>query len=185
MRETSAFTGGSFILNTYIAEGAFQVARKIFSSKLWLTKPASWKVIWIYIIGKVNHTADKNHKEGEGFFNFTNECKLIGQDITPDMIKKFLQYGRRMAILSTIRSTRGLTLKVLNYKYYQDLSNYRSTTSSTKEAREKHSDRQQCKNVKNKDLSEKDKKQLMDKEENRLTTKEVRSLVRSIGVKSF
>ena len=118
--------------------GAFQIARKIFASEIWLDKPASWKVIWIYILGKVNHAPTGIYERGEGYFNFSQEKKNIGVDITSDMIKKFLQYGRQNEMLRTTRSTRGVRIKVLNYDKYQDLSNFSSTTRSTREAREKH-----------------------------------------------
>ena len=72
-----------------IKNGAFQIARKIFESELWLRKPASWTKIWIYIIGKANHTGNSAFEKGEGFFNFKEECKNIGTDITTDKIKKF------------------------------------------------------------------------------------------------
>lgn len=133
-----------------IKGGAFLVARKIFDSDLWLNKPASWKVIWIYILGKVNHTPSNGLEAGEGYFNFSKECKLIDMDCTPDKIKKFIQYAKqgRMGahdestntdpLISTRRSTRGMVIKVLNYKKYQDLSNFRSTGSDQNEAREKH-----------------------------------------------
>lgn len=180
-----------------IEGGAFQVARKIFKSSIWLDKPSSWKIIWIYIFGNVNHKTTKYYERGEGFFNFTDECKKIGQDITPDMIKKFLQYGRRMAMLSTKRSTRGLTLKVLNYNTYQELFNYKSTTSSTKEAREKHSDKQECsKNDKN--VKKEEKNSLLENEREsirkaylektdrrRVIPNNVNELVASIGNKGF
>lgn len=118
--------------------GAFLIARQLFESELWLWKPSSWKIIWIYILGKVNHTDTKNFKRGEGFFQFTNECPLIGKDITPDMVKKFLQFSRKNEMLSTKRSTRGVRLKVLKYNEYQTLDNYESTNRSTREAPEKH-----------------------------------------------
>lgn len=133
-----------------IKGGAFLIARKMFESDLWLNKPASWKVIWIYILGKVNHTPHNGLEAGEGYFNFSKECKLIDMDCTPDKIKKFIQYAKqgRMGahdestniapLISTRRSTRGMIIKVLNYKKYQDLSNFRSTGSDQNEAREKH-----------------------------------------------
>ena len=121
-----------------IEGGAFQVARKIFESELWLKKPAIWKVIWIYILGKVNHEPYKGLGEGEGFFNFSEEIRDIGIDCTPDKIKKFLRYARESSMIRTERSTRGMIVKVLNYKDYQDLTNYRGTSKSTREAREKH-----------------------------------------------
>jgi hypothetical protein len=121
-----------------IKGGAFLVARKLFTSEVWLKKPATWKVIWIYILGKVNHDTYNGMEKGEGFFNFSEEKKSIGIDCTPDVIKKFLQFARESSMISTTRSTRGMIVKVLNYKEYQDLFNFKSTEESTREAREKH-----------------------------------------------
>lgn len=121
-----------------IEGGAFLLARKIFTSEVWLKKPASWKIIWIYILGKVNHKTRNGMERGSGFFNFTEEIKDIGIDCTPDKIKKFLHYARESLMISTMKSTRGMLIKVLNYSDYQDLDNFRSTTESTREAPEKH-----------------------------------------------
>ena len=123
-----------------IMGGAFMLSRQIFTSKIWQDKPSSWKIIWIYILGQVNHKDNDRFKRGEGFFNFSRELstKNIGCDITSDMIKKFLQFARSSSMVSTKRSTRGTIIKVLNYNKYQTLSNYESTTSSTSKAREKH-----------------------------------------------
>jgi hypothetical protein len=118
--------------------GAFQIARKIFDSELWLEKPASWKVIWIYILGKVNHKESGRFKRGEGFINFTYSRREIGIDITPDIIKKSLSFFRKSGMIDTKRSTRGLIIKVLKYNEYQTLDNYTSTKVSTTQAREKH-----------------------------------------------
>ena len=101
-------------------------------------KPSSWKVIWIYILGKVSHKDTPLFKRGEGYFHFTDERKQIGEDITPDTIKKFLQFSRKNEMLSTRRSTRGIRLKVLKYNKYQTFDNYTSTDRSTREALEKH-----------------------------------------------
>jgi len=123
-----------------IMGGAFMLSRQIFTSKIWQDKPSSWKIIWIYILGQVNHKDNDRFKRGEGFFNFSRELstKNIGCDITSDMIKKFLQFARSSSMVSTKRSTRGTIIKVLNYNKYQTLSNYESTTSSTNKARKKH-----------------------------------------------
>ena len=137
----------------HIPNGAFQVARKLFESELWAEKPASWTKIWLYILGRVNHTSNKKFKEGEGFFNFTAERKMIGKDITEDMIKKFLIYARSKHFIITHRSTRGTIVLVNKYRLYQDLSNY--------EARKKRELKHErsttiCKNVKNdKNISDK------------------------------
>lgn len=139
--------------NNHINGGAFQVARKLFNSELWLRKPSAWKVIWIYILGKVNHEARNGFERGEGFFNFNEELSKIGYGISLDSTKKFLQYGRGMKMLSTQRSTRGVRLKVLNYAKYQEMDNYtstpRSTGRSTRRAPEKHSDTQELEELKN------------------------------------
>jgi len=129
-----------------IPGGAFIVARKIFQSDLWVNKPASWKVIWIYILGKVNHTARGDLDVGEGFFNFSKELKQIDIECTPDKIKKFLRYAKggpggrpgTDPLISTRKSTRGIIIKVLKYSEYQDLYNYRSTDPSTQRTESKH-----------------------------------------------
>ncbi len=118
--------------------GAFQLARKLFSSEIWLNKPSSWKIIWIYILGKVNHQDNGKFMRGEGFFNFSQEIKAIGNDITPDIIKKFTKYARESSMIRTTRSTRGVVIKVLNYDKYQSLDNFRSTKQGTSKALEKH-----------------------------------------------
>jgi len=133
--------------------GAFQVARRLFNHELWLEKPSSWKVIFIYILGHVNYIDNDSFNRGEGFFMFTKELNDVGYDITIDMIKKCLTYLRNSKVISTERSTRGVKIKVLNYDNYQTLSNYesteRSTGSSTREALEKHYDTKEGKEIKN------------------------------------
>lgn len=124
--------------NDYIRGGTFQIARQIFESDLWNNKPATWKVIWIYILGNVSHKKTNKFERGEGFFNFSKSLRLIGNDITEDMVKKFCAYARKSEMMSTLRSTRGMLIKVLNYDKYQTLGNYIRTSISTREAREKH-----------------------------------------------
>lgn len=114
------------------------VARQIFDSEIWLYKPSTWKVIWIYIFGNVNHTANDHFERGEGFFNFAQEKRSIGIDITDDIIKKFLQFARDHDMIRTTRSTRGMIIKVNKYDEFQSFDLYRGTTGGTKKAREKH-----------------------------------------------
>lgn len=122
----------------YIEGGAFQIARKIFESDLWINKPATWKIIWVYILGNVNHKKTEGFERGEGFFNFSRNLRKIGNDITEDMVKKFCQYSRKFEMISTKRSTRGIRIKVINYNKYQTMGSYICTSLSTREAREKH-----------------------------------------------
>ena len=133
-----------------IKNGAFQIARQLFDSELWIEKPSSWKIIWIYILGKVNHQDNKQFERGEGFFNFSQELKQIGRDITYDMIRHSMTYFKRNGMLSTTKSTRGIIVKVLKYNKFQKLENYKSTTASTTKAQPKHNESTTInKNVKN------------------------------------
>jgi len=124
--------------NEKIYGGGFLLARQIFNSEVWCKKPSSWGKIWIYILGKVHHEQTNDFGRGEGFFNFSQEKKLIGIDITDDIIKKFMCFARTSLMISTRRSTRGVVIKILQYNKFQDFNNYKSTSSGTREAREKH-----------------------------------------------
>jgi hypothetical protein len=128
------------LFNTKInmANGTFNVARKIFDSDIWIYKPSSWIKIWIYILGNVNWDEHRKMARGEGYFNFTRDREKIGIDVTPDKIKKALAFFRETQMISTTRSTRGMRIKVLNYAKYQAICTTSSTASSTREAREKH-----------------------------------------------
>ena len=139
--------------NKPIYGGAFQLARKIFSSEIWLEKPSTWKIIWIYILGKVNHQNNGKFNRGEGFFNLTIERQQIGNDITYDMIRHAITYFKKNQMLSTMKSTRGMIIKVLNYDKYQTLQNFKSTMKSTIRAQSEHNEsttiNKNDKNVKN------------------------------------
>lgn len=132
-----------------IKGGAFQVARKLFESEIWLDKPSSWFKIWVYILGKVNHKERGKFRRGEGFFQFQQERSLIGKDITSDVIKKAISYFKKNAMIGTKRSTRGMKIIVFKYNTYQSFDNYLGTEFGTKKALRKHSDTQELKNDKN------------------------------------
>jgi hypothetical protein len=121
-----------------IMGGYFLTARQIFDSKIWIDKPSTWKVIWLYIFGNVNHSDNGKFKRGEGFFNFQRELKNIGCDITYDMIRHAIRWFKDQEMISTSRSTRGTIIKVLKFDKYQDASNYTGTLPSTSKAQEKH-----------------------------------------------
>ena len=59
-------------------------------------------------------------------------------DVTIDVVKKCLSFLRKSGMISTKRSTRGILLKVHNYRHFQDLSSYSGTKPSTKKALRKH-----------------------------------------------
>lgn len=107
-----------------IPGGAFLVARKVFDSDIWTMKPSTWFKMWIYILGNVNFVDSSTLKRGQGYFNFKREKHDIGQDITDDSTKKFMQFARGCGLITTKRSTRGVVVSVLNYDSYQNLSSY-------------------------------------------------------------
>jgi hypothetical protein len=105
--------------------GAFAVARKLFTSELWLEKPLAWKILWIYILGKVSHNTNGKMRRGVGYFNLTQERRMIGREITNDTIKKALCWFRGSGMIRTTKSTRGIYIEVVKYDYYQTLDNYK------------------------------------------------------------
>ena len=133
-----------------IENGAVLVARKLQDSDIWF-KPDKWLKIWLYILIEVNHKDTKRFSRGSAFFQF--DLVHLKTKATHDEYKKCICWLKRCKMVSTKRSTRGMTIIVLNYDKYQTLDNYRSTTESTshgtREAPEKHSDKQVCKNDKN------------------------------------
>lgn len=118
--------------------GWVKIHRKIYDSELWLTKPLTWKIIWIYILGNVNHETKAGFERGEGFFNFTIERDLIDKTITIDMVKSFLRYARESGMLATKKTTRGIRIKVLKYNVYQDEGNRQTTSQTTREPPQNH-----------------------------------------------
>jgi len=130
--------------------GAFQLARQIFSSEVWLEKPATWKVIWIYILGKVNHKDNGKFKRGEGFFNLTREREQIGIDISYNVIREAMRYFRKSKMIDTTKTTRGVIIKVIKYNEYQTLDNFQNTTENKVKTKPKHNENTMInKNVKN------------------------------------
>ena len=118
------------MINKKIEKGAFQLARQFFEGELWLEKPSSWKVIWVYILGNVSHIDNGKYKRGEGFFNFTRDLREIGCDITYNQVAKFLKYAKSSKMISTTKSTRGMRIKINKYNHYQAMENYRGETKS-------------------------------------------------------
>lgn len=126
-------------------KGAFLISRRIWDSDIATKKPHSWFKIWIYLISEASHGSDGKYKIGECFLTYQKIMANTGA--TNDQVKKCFQYLRRMSKISTRRSTRGTRILINKYSGYQNLDNYRSTSSGTREALEKHYDRQQLKQL--------------------------------------
>jgi hypothetical protein len=134
-------------------EGWIKLHRKLLESEIWLTKPCSWNKVWIYILSKVNHENNKFFKRGENFFNFTQEIKHIGCDVSYDNIREFLRYAKSTTMITTRKTTRGIVIKVNKYAIYQSKDEIKTTTETTSpttiKPQQNHNDKQECKNERN------------------------------------
>lgn len=121
-----------------IPGGAFLTARKTFESELWRNKPSTWSKIWIYILGHVQHKPFKELKRGEGYFNFTELCKMkaFGMDVTINHVEKFLKYAKSSGMIKTTKATHGVKLLVCNYNVYQKLENFSGERSGERSGTE-------------------------------------------------
>lgn len=142
-------------------EGWIKLHRKLLESEIWLTKPCSWNKVWIYILSKVNHENNKFFKRGENFFNFTQEIKHIGCDVSYDNIREFLRYAKSTTMITTRKTTRGIVIKVNKYAIYQSKDEIKTTTETTSpttiKPQQNHNDKQEYKNERSisKDIDDK------------------------------
>jgi hypothetical protein len=101
-------------------DGWVSIYRKLLDNEIFKNKPDKWFKIWIYILLSVNHkdNEDKNgFRRGERFFK--SEWIQEKCNATSDQVKKCVAFLKTSTMISTIKSTRGFTVKVLNYDRYQ------------------------------------------------------------------
>lgn len=115
------------MIDKFIPQGSFLIARKAFESELWRNKPDSWWKIWTYILGSVQYENYKELKRGEGYFNFRElvRMKALGKGVTYGMVDKFMRYAKQSNMLTTRKSTHGVVVLVCNYSLFQTMSNYK------------------------------------------------------------
>lgn len=117
--------------------GCILLSRQIFENKIWYKSPEFFK-IFVYIVGKVNYK-DGYFETGEALFNFSKET-IPG--CTKTQIYEFLRWAKspKIEILTTQKTTRGVVVKLNNYKHYQDLTKYKiqDTFQDTPKTQPKH-----------------------------------------------
>lgn len=115
--------------------GSFQCARKIFVSEIFVSKPAQWFKIWMYIIGICNYKDQGVFKKGECFTNY----KDIQDDTkaTHAEVQHCIAYLKKAGNIATRKATRGFYIKVLKYDYYQDFKNYKDEAKATRKVIQK------------------------------------------------
>ena len=115
-------------------KGCFQIARSLFHDEIWLMKPSWWCKVWIYIIGKANHT-DYNDKikRGDLFTTYRqiySDCNLTLEGVRENAIDNVISYLKDTQKCTTRKTTRGFIITVLNYDLYQTISNYKNDTEN-------------------------------------------------------
>ena len=109
------------MVNENFQDGYILLSRSIINSEIW-KKPPEYLKIFLFILVKVNHK-DGLFPRGSNFFNFSDQ-KPDG--VTLNQIYKFLSWAKskKVQILATQKSTRGVVIKVNNYGAYQTPNNY-------------------------------------------------------------
>lgn len=116
--------------------GYFCVARKIFNSKIIDWPPLYFK-LWVYLIGKANHKTveikGQVFNRGECLVTYEELQKIGSYNIgwrketpTKSAIGNFLEKARENNMITTRKTTVGLFISIVNYDYYQLVSNYES-----------------------------------------------------------
>lgn len=155
-------------------KGKFFIHRKIFESDIWI-KPAYYLKIWIWIIGKANwkeiKKGGKAYRRGEFKTDYKEIIEAnkwnIGwrtEQLKKDEIFSVLDFLRKTQRIHTVKTTRGLWIKVLNYDYFQRLLKDEGNNESNKESNSRTTDFRQGK--------EKE-REIQMKENNNLSYKEI------------
>lgn len=114
-------------------KGAFILSRSIFDSDIWF-KPAYYIKIWIWLIGKANHS----RKRLTGQRLFRGQCLVTIREIieitkwyvgyraeklSKSQVERVLDYLRKNDMIETTKTTRGMIVTICNYDTYQWLKN--------------------------------------------------------------
>lgn len=113
-------------------------ARQIVDSEIFTEKPPSWFKIWFYIVSHVNWDNKGKYARGTGYFNFSNLKNSYLKGISPDVYKKCIHFLKMSTMISTKKSTRGMSITVLNYGKYQAPENYQAPYQAQSYAQQKH-----------------------------------------------
>ncbi len=116
-----------------LSNGAFVLSRSIFESDLWF-KPPEYLKIWVYLIGKANHSGRKykgyHCERGQYFCDYnelTDQIKYkIGyriKQLNENFMKHLMKFLRDTQRITTTKKPRGILITIPNYDTYQRISN--------------------------------------------------------------
>ncbi len=112
--------------------GCFLISRSIFDSNIWY-KPDWYFKLWIYFIGKANHSDNGQFKRGELFLaGGYKELQLVlmkrggygKKTYEKYEISKAIMYMTSEGFIATRKTTKGMYIIINNYNDYQTLQNY-------------------------------------------------------------
>lgn len=133
----------------YIPGGFILISRKLIESEIWEMPPLYLKV-WMYILTKARHRTEKNYQRGELLISIPEIQEACSHKVgyrvekpTKTQIFNILEWLRRNdegtheggyerndeddtngPMITTTKTTRGLSVKVHKYNVYQDPKNY-------------------------------------------------------------
>ena len=106
-----------------IIPGGFTIwSRQTMDSDIFKKCPDIWFKIWFFLVNRVNFEDNKWFKKGVGFLKYDQILESTGA--TKGQIQSFLRWAKQSRMISTQKSTRGMTVEVLNYEFFQTASNY-------------------------------------------------------------
>lgn len=139
--------------------GYYLKARKLRNSDI-AKKPPCYREIWDWLIEQANHSTKGVFPRGscmrsirdiqEGLHWMIGYRKMTYKKWQCENALKWL---RREGMITTTKTTRGMVIKVDNYKDYQNPKNYEHNSSNNNESNKQTTTpphyKQECKNVKN------------------------------------
>jgi len=111
-----------------IHEGATLWARQTIDSTIFASKPDKWFKIWFYLVNRVNYRDSKKFKRGQCLMKY--EWIQANTGATKAQIDMFIRWSKKVQMLTTQKTTRGMIVTILNYNYFQDLDNYKNDTEN-------------------------------------------------------
>ncbi|QQG43968.1 MAG: hypothetical protein HYW86_03840 [Candidatus Roizmanbacteria bacterium] len=150
-----------------IKGGYFMIARKIFESEIMIW-PLTWFKIWIWLIGKANHTEVKKdgviYKRGQTLTSY-EEMREIGSyrvgyrkdKPTKSVIEGFVRRIKKHGMANTRKTVRGLWIEIVNYNYFQNSANYEIDNDKYKKTTIKRETKSTLNNNEEKENNEKNK----------------------------
>ncbi len=126
-----------------LSSGAFLISRSLFDSDIWFMPPEYMK-IWLYLIGKANHSGRKYRgffcERGQYFCDYKelrDQLKYkIGyrsKQYNENYMKNLMKHLRSTLRITTLKKPRGILVTIANYNTYQDLKSYEKTNGKPNE----------------------------------------------------